>query len=751
MSFASSIRLPGLSRLLAAALALLGATGCQRQQDTVVQASGFEDFVPLYNQYIRTWLQEQQAATEKQITELETRLAAAQGQKAEQLAIELDSLKRDREKWAFRLSLGDYFRYSDASTIPAGLEWQDGMGEPDIGDPRALKGGVFRRFMPSFPPTIRPTGPNSNNSFRGDLYDYIDMPLVGMHPETLGMIPGLARQWAVSADGRTTWFRIHPDATYSDGSPVRAEDFLFKIYVYISDHVTNPFYKQFYREEIAQLTVHDEHTLSVSLPEARLYAPAVAGSLTPAHQGFYAEYGPDYAERYQWRFPPTTGAYEVRGEDIVKGVSITQSRVKDWWARDLKYYRHRYNPDKIVNLVVRDESKAFELFRAGELDSFLLGRPDLWYEKSEMEPVYRGYIERVTFYNRYPKIPRGFYINVTKPPVDSRDVRVGIDHSMNWQKVIDVMFRGDAQRLNAFNEGYGKFSDPTIRARSYSIPAARAAFAAAGYTEEGRDGILARPDGTRLSVAVTYPSFPIYDRIFAILREDALACGLDFRLEGLETTVAYKKVMQKQHQMTFTGWVISPPTPVYHQYLHSSNAFDDKGNPKPQTNNVFSWARPDTDRLSVAVRNARTEDELAAAAIQLQNIMHDEAVFLPAYTVDFDRIGFWRWVRWPDCEETRFCAPLVYDPHEVHVHWIDPERKRETQAARRSGRSFPEVARTEDAYRIPSPPQAPDSSAPAPPGLSRPEAPRTELPQPQVPEPEIPSPELPDQPLPESP
>ena len=178
----------------------------------------------------------------------------------------------------------------------------------------------------------------------------------------------------------------------------------------------------------------------------------------------------------------------MRPEDIVKGASITQTRVKNWWAKDRKYYRYRFNPDKIVHTVVRDESKAFELFRAGELDTYLLTRPELWYEKSQIDPVYKGYIERVTFYNRYPKVPRGLYLNVSKPPLDDRNVRIGIQHAMNWQKVIDVMFRGDYQRLNAFNEGYGDFSDPSIKARPYSIDLARQSFRAAGYTQEDRDG-----------------------------------------------------------------------------------------------------------------------------------------------------------------------------------------------------------------------------------------------------------------------
>ena len=471
----------------------------------------------------------------------------------------------------------------------------------------------------------------------------------------------------------------------------------------VSDHIINPYSKQYFRESIAQVAMYDDHTLSVSLPEARIYAPALAGSITPSPPHFYHEYGSDYSERYQWKFPPTTGAYEVLPSDINKGVSVTQTRVKNWWARDRKYYRYRFNPDKIVNTVVRDESKAFELFRAGELDTFYLTRPELWYEKSEIDPVFKGYIERVTFYTRYPKIPRGIYINVSKPPLHDRNVRIGIQFAMHWQKVIDVMFRGDYQRLNAFNEGYVHFSDPSIKARPYSIDLARESFRVAGYTAEGKDGILTKPDGSRLSVSITYPGMPMTDRMFAILREDAKACGFELRLDGLEATVEYKKEMQKQHEMVLGSWMIIPPVPDFHQFLHSSNAFDDKGSLKTQTNNTFAWGRPDTDLLCDQVRTGRTMEEIRDASWKLQRIMHDEAIFVPAYAVDFMRIGSWRWLRWPDCSTTHYSPPIVYDPHEVYVFWIDEKMRAETQAARRAGKAFPESTTTVDAYRLTSP------------------------------------------------
>jgi microcin C transport system substrate-binding protein len=709
--------MPRRPSLLISAACLSGAwflAACHRDEGDAKTQFGFDEFRPVYNQHIADWVSEQQQANQRELDRVARELTDAREERADTLRAQLTALESEAEKWRFRLSLGDYLKIATPADIPEGLTWETGMDEPEIGDPAAIKGGAFRRFIQSFPPTIRPFGENSNNSFRGDLYDMIDVPLVNLHPETMAHIPGVAHQWAVSEDGRTVYFKIDPEATYSDGVPVRAMDFLISTYLRVSDHIINPYSKQYFRENIAQIAAYDESTLSVSLHEAKLFAVAIAGGFSPSPPHFYQEYGPDYNERYQWKFPPTTGAYKVLPEDIVMGTSITQTRVENWWARDRKYYRHRYNPDKITHTVVRDESKAFELFRAGQIDTFYLTQPQYWYEKSEMPPVYKGWIERVTFYNRYPKVPRGLYMNVIKPPLDNRDVRIGIHYAMNWRKVIDQMFRGDFQRLNAFNEGYILFSDPSIRSRPYSIKKARERFRTAGYTEEDPDGILRKPGGERLSVSVTYMAMPLLDRMFAILREDAKACGLDLRLDGLEATVTYKKVMQKQHDMNLSSWLITPPMPDFYQFLHSSNAFDDKGNPKPQTNNIFSWARTDSDALSEQVRTGTTIEEVRSATHKLQRIMHDEGFFVPGYSTDFIRIGSWRWVRWPDSEYTRFSPPVVYDPHDSFVFWIDGDMQRETNEARRANRSFGESTRVIDTYRDLPPEKIKPAPAPEP-------------------------------------
>jgi microcin C transport system substrate-binding protein len=677
--------------------------GCSREEEEVEQRTGLTEFLPRYNKYIREWVAEQQRQTEEEIAGLEAKVEEAEDDAARNYARdELAELLAKREMLLFRQGLGDYFAYKTPADIPEGLVWEDGLDQPELGDPAAKKGGTFRFYFESFsfPPTLREIGPDGNSSFRGEIYDHIQLGLVGIHPTTGGIMPGVANEWAEGPDGRTVYFHIDPDARYADGSELIMEDFFRAVWIRVSDNILEPYGKQYFREQLAQFAIYDERTISITLPNKRPMLPYyTGGGFEPAPEQFFSEYGPDYAERYNWKVAPTTGAYIVRDEDVKKGVSITLTRVENWWGEKKKFYRYRYNPDRIVYTLIRDRPKAWELFRAGEIDYFAITEPELWYDKSEMPPVFNGYVERRTWYNQYPRPPRGFYLNVHHKPLDDLNVRLGICYASNWQKVIDVVFRGDYQRLPGFTTGYGKFDDPTIQARPFSVTKAREYFKKGGFTREGRDGILINEEGKRLEITVTYPSIPIVENMMAILKDEARKAGFDMVLEPLEAMVMYKKIDRKDHRIAFMAWASTPPLPRYYENLHSRNAYDEKGNLKQDTNNVNTWAREDTDKLTVAYRNATSLEDVKRIGDELGQIMHDEALFVPGYMADFARIGTWRWIRWPDTAEEQIAPPGFYVPYESYCFWVDQEMRKETLEARRKGIKFPEVQETADKYR----------------------------------------------------
>ncbi len=708
-----------LTRLFPAAvlsLAVLGAlllSSCQSDSNASgpgwktgaawgTEPPGFRPFLTTWNKKIHAWLLDSKQDLQKELKEDTAKAEQAETLEARRaLKSKVESLKERIQLIDIRLSDGDFFQLKTPADIPQDLVWENGLDNPDIGDPRAVKGGTMRQAEPgSYPSTFRPFGPNSNNSFRGRLYDEISMNAVSIHPVTGKIIPSICNEWAVSPDGRTVFFRVDPDARYSDGAKVRAVDFLVTAYLRCSDYANSPYDRDYFREEFSNIKLYDEHTLSVTLPSPKPLMPYKA-ALYPSPPHFYSEYGPDFVERYQWRIEPTTGAYTVLPDGVIRGQQVTLSRVQNWWARDKKFYRYTCNVDHMVYRFIAEESKVLELFRVGQLDMLLMLKPDVWHEKMEIPEVHNGFIERTTFYTIYPRYPMGLFLNVAKPPFNDINVRRGFMHSINNKRVNDVVNRGDYQQLNSYCSGYGRYTNPHLKAPEYSPAKARKYFAAAGYTEQGPDGILRKPDGSRLSVEITYSNAsPSLKTTMTMYKEDAKKAGVDIQLDNLDANVSFRKVMEKRHQAASWAWGFNPPHPRTHQSFHSSFAYDEKGNTVPYTNNINSIADDRLDKAVEAERRATTEDELQEAAWKVQEIVQDLAIWVPGTCPEFTRLGYWRWVKWPDSDTTKFCYPVVFEPGESHVYWIDEKLKEETLKAKKQNGSFPEKDQIFDQFRF---------------------------------------------------
>lgn len=594
----------------------------------------------------------------------------------------------------------DFFQWKTEADLPKDLTWEDAAEVPEFGDQRAKKGGTFHDYTTSFPPTFRHIGPDGNNSFRSEHWDNITLSLITRHPNEDVWIPGLAEAWSVSEDRKTVYFRLRPDITYSDGVPVEVEDFFMTFYVMRSPHLQDPWYNDWYTKEYKAITKFTERVFSVTIPEARP-DPIWYAMLPPSPRHFYREFGADFPARYQWRIQPTVGAYEILPDRVKRGRSITLGRVKDWWARDKKHYRYLFNPDYIEYAIVNSPDKAFEMFRQHQLDFYLGGLPRYWYDKAEIPEVYRGYIERHVFYNQYPQVTWGVYLNESKPPLDNQDVRLGINHAMDFKKVIEVDFRGDKTRMQSTSAGFGKFTNPDVRAKPYDPAKAREYFAKAGFTQAGKDGVLANAQGKRLSLTLsTFNSGPIVP-IMLRLKEGALKAGLEINVEGLDGTQLYKKLDQKNHELAFAGFGAQPPYPRYWDFYHSDNAYkkgkDGKREVVTDTNNITMTADPALDVIIDQHRNAKTEDEVQELSWKLAKLIEDRGNSIPAWESPFYRYLTWRWVRWP--EEGN--AKKSQMPLDAHVHWIDEDMKEETLRAMKEDGDFGEKLFIHDDFKMP--------------------------------------------------
>jgi len=614
--------------------------------------------------------------------------------------VERKIIDNTEEVLAYYAAKPDFFSFKTLADIPTDLSWEDGSHLPEIGSNEAVKGGTLYNTIQDFPRTLRRVGPDSNGSFRPFLLDYTTLSIAHRHPNEFDFHPGLATSWAVDKENKTVYVKLNSAATWSDGAPVTTDDFMFMFFMYQSSYIVAPWYANWYSTQYTNITKYDDHNFSITIPDAKPDMDSRVLELRPSPQHFYKELGDDYVERYQWKFQPTTGPYVIEEKDIKKGISIALTRQDDWWAKDNKFWRNRYNPDRIHISVIRDTPKVFEAFKRGDLDQFGLNLAEYWYDKlpNDDKDVQAGYIQKSVFYNQIPRPTYGLWMNSHKHLLDNLDIRTGIQHATNWQLVIDKFFRGDYARMQTSSDGYGEFSHPTLKSRLFDIDKAQDAFAKAGFVNRGPDGILVNDNGERLSFTLSTGYEHMKD-VLTIMKEEASKSGLEFRIEVLDGTAGWKKVQEKKHDISFSALSASLEMyPRFWETYHSANAYDNAFledgsiNPerkvKTQTNNLEMIALPEMDRMIETYRASDDKAQMIDLAHKMTKQHHDYASFSPGFYQPFYRIGHWRWIRYPD----DFNVKHSRSAGEYYVQWIDAKLKEETLAARKNDETFdPEI------------------------------------------------------------
>jgi len=338
-----------------------------------------------------------------------------------------------------------------APQLPANIEWLTNDTDKVFSSPKATKGGTLKSFLLSFPLTLRYVGPDANGGFRSAILGN-KMSLVASHPNTSNLFPSLATHWAYSDDNTTMYFKLNPDVRWSDGKKVTPEDYAFTLEFMRMKDIVAPWYNTYYNDEIGEVVIYDDHTISVSSakprPRNELYSHV---SINPTPRHFYKDMN-GFVKKYNWKIAPNTGPYQI--SKIKKGKSITFERKKNWWAQDLKYYKNRFNVDKVKYTVIRDINLAWEHFKKGKLDAFGLTLPLYWHEKAKGEIFDNGYVNKLWFYSDPQKYAFGIWLNQDNPILKDRNVRLGIAHSMNIEKVNKQVLRGDYSRKNSYSSGH---------------------------------------------------------------------------------------------------------------------------------------------------------------------------------------------------------------------------------------------------------------------------------------------------------
>lgn len=529
-------------------------------------------------------------------------------------------------------------RYSES---PEDIPWQTSSDFPEIGSPLARKGGTLRQSNAGpYPANFLAFGSATPQFFHYNLFDKIDVPLVRKHPDTGEIIPGLANEWAQHQG--MLWFKLNSSARYSNGRPVRASD--FALGACLREKVGDTALSAVAEE----LQIYGDSVLAVKLRKCG-YMPHLKAAMVlhPAEPSFYAEFGSNYQKHYQYRVPPTTGAYTIG--HIQRGRLITLVRNKSWWAKDLPGFRYTCNADCIEYHFLTDEAQVWELFLKGKLDVLQTRNIVAWQDNMTNADAR---IVQQRFALTYPMPPYGIALNAQALP--ELNLRRGLMHAMNVQHAMNIIFRGDVERLPQFGTGYRDI--PSVHSQyQYNPETARAYFHAAGYTECSPDGILARKDGTRLSIRLAYTPSDKISTFVALLVQSAADCGAEIVPEPLPWQNCSELVHKKQHHMIFWATTAGIYTPNYRQSFHSSAQGDDA---------PFCLNCREMDSAIEAFEAATTPTDIYHTAAAVENLIYEQAIWLPGWSENIVNIASWPHVHFPQATYT------TYDLTDSHIFWL---------------------------------------------------------------------------------
>lgn len=300
------------------------------------------------------------------------------------------------------------------------------------------------------------------------------------------ILPGTAESWTRSKDGLRWTFSLRPDARWSNGDPLLAQDFVYGLQRALAPDTASPFASSLavIRNAAAVsagklpvsslgVTASGEHRLVIELesPTPYLLGLLAHHSAYPVHAASIEEHGKAFTRPGKH---VSNGAYHLVEWQV--NDRIVLERNPQYWDRDA------VSIDSVAYLPIDDEEAEFMRFRAGELDitQGIPVRRYQWLRQNMPESL------RVT-----PYLSTYFYgFNLQRPPFKDapglrRALSLVIDRDILAREVLGA---GELPAWSLTPPGIKDYDAPQPPHAAWTmqqrIAEARALYAAAGYTDE---------------------------------------------------------------------------------------------------------------------------------------------------------------------------------------------------------------------------------------------------------------------------
>ncbi|MHB2166662.1 extracellular solute-binding protein [Alsobacter sp. R-9] len=246
-------------------------------------------------------------------------------------------------------------------------------------------------------------------------------------------------------DGLSHSWRIRPQARFSDGSPLTAEDVAFSIM--LLKQKGHPAFSQALRF-VAGAEVTEAGVVTVRYDRGRSRnLPLLVAGLPIFSKPYYTARP---FEESTLEAPLGSGAYKVGRFE--QGRFIEFTRNPDYWGRDLPVNVGVNNFDRIRYEYYRDRQVALEGFKAGSFTFREEFTSRDWANSYDFPAVREGRVKRETIPDETPSGTQGWWFNTRREQFADRRVRDGLNYLFDFEWTnVNLMFRS-YQRTTSFFE-----------------------------------------------------------------------------------------------------------------------------------------------------------------------------------------------------------------------------------------------------------------------------------------------------------
>lgn len=409
--------------------------------------------------------------------------------------------------------------------------------------------------------------------------------------EDLELYPGLAESWEALDD--TTWqLNLREGVQWHNGDPFTAADVVWTVERFVSLPAQSAYLLDGIMESIEAI---DDHTvvLSLQFPFAPILAHLSHSSLAIMNQAAVEAAGEDYGTQ------SAIGTGPFMFDSWQVGDRVVVVRNDNWWGGTVK-------PERVVFRPITDST-----VRGLEVES---GGVDIAYTLS---PTAARAAERNADVNLAAvRTLSTSYIgfNAEKAPFDNKLVRQAINHAIDMDLIVDVVYTGQGSRATSpiSSDVFG--ADPNMEPYTYDPELAKELLAEAGFADGFSTTLWTNENTQRIEIA-------------QIVQAELAEIGIDVDVEIVEWGTYLDETAAGLHDMFILGWVTVTGDADYGLYslFHSSQV--------GAAGNRTFYRNPEVDALLDAARVETDPDARVAMYHEVQHMIQEDAPWIFAVIV----------------------------------------------------------------------------------------------------------------------